>query len=120
MYHRVIPRDLFNESKLLKCLGQLSLIVHDGLDNNRTKCPGGLTADNSGDAFDISQREHDGGLVAAGVTFFANGFPLTLFSQYNSKSPYPLWCETPGEDIAVFNDDGNLTQEFCEHVETYL
>lgn len=29
-YRRVLPRDLFNEAKLLKCLGQLSLMIHDG------------------------------------------------------------------------------------------
>lgn len=29
-YQRVIPRDLFNEAKLLKCLGRLSLFIHDG------------------------------------------------------------------------------------------
>jgi hypothetical protein len=30
-YNRVIPRDLFNESKLLKCFGQLALLMHDGV-----------------------------------------------------------------------------------------
>lgn len=29
-YQRVLPRDLFNEAKLLKCLGQLSLLVYEG------------------------------------------------------------------------------------------
>lgn len=28
-YQREIPRDLFNEANLLKCLGQISLIAHD-------------------------------------------------------------------------------------------
>ena len=32
-YRRVLPRDLFNEAKLLKCLGQLALIIHDGQDS---------------------------------------------------------------------------------------
>lgn len=35
-YQRVLPRDLFNESKLLKCIGQLVLLIHDG------NCPNGL------------------------------------------------------------------------------
>ena len=29
-YERVIPRDLFNEAKLLKCVGLLVLKIHDG------------------------------------------------------------------------------------------
>ena len=28
-YYRVIPRDLFNEAKLLKCMGHLCLKIHD-------------------------------------------------------------------------------------------
>ncbi len=33
-YTRVIPRDLFNEAKLLKCIGRLVLLIHDGDHNN--------------------------------------------------------------------------------------
>ena len=33
-YTRETPRDLFNESKLLKCLGQLSLIIHNTVDSD--------------------------------------------------------------------------------------
>ncbi len=28
-YHRVLPRDAFNEAKLLKCIGKLTLLIED-------------------------------------------------------------------------------------------
>ena len=31
MYKRVLPRDLFNEAKLLKCLGRLCLLIEDDM-----------------------------------------------------------------------------------------
>ena len=30
-YTRVLPRDLFNEAKLMKCMGLLTLLIHDEL-----------------------------------------------------------------------------------------
>lgn len=111
VYQRVVPRDLFNESKLLKCLGQLALLAHDGLVK--------LTVENSGDEFRINQRSHDGGLyVCDGIQFKRGQLVLDLFSLYNSKEPYPLMCETEDGEVCVFNDDGSLTDEFSEYIST--
>jgi hypothetical protein len=109
-YTRVIPRDLFNEAKLLKCLGQLALLIRDG------KAPEFLTVDEpDGDGFVIEQNPGDGALYCANLTFRANGRQLPLYAAYNSKDPYPLLCDIDGEETAVFYDDGTLTTEFYRY-----
>jgi hypothetical protein len=112
MYRRVIPRDLFNESKLLKCLGQLAMAVHDGHDFHGWPCHMWLTMRQRGNAFTICQRDSDGGLVCDNVVFMKNKVPLVIYSAYNDKEPYPLYCETSGDDIEVLNNDGSLSDEF--------
>lgn len=116
MYRRVVPRDLFNESKLLKCLGQLALLIHDGRDRNGRQTPSGLAVEHDGEEFRIDQREEDGGLCVVGLEFKAGSNVLDLYSAYNSKDPYPLLCRTEDHEFIVFNDDGTLTDEFCEYV----
>jgi hypothetical protein len=116
MYNRVVPRDLFNEAKLLKCLGQLVLLIHDG------NAPPKLTYNNTGDAFNVYQRPHDGGLYCCNPNFQVNGKQLTIYSGYNDKSPYPLFCATSNtdsyEEMVVFNDDGTLADEFTAYIDT--
>ena len=110
MYTRVIPRDLFNESKLLKCLGQLSLMIHDGRAT-------GLTVENTGESFVIDQRQCDGGLYCKSLIFKVRETILMLYSSYNSQSPFPLCLETEDfGEIEVFHDTGRLTDEFAEHI----
>jgi hypothetical protein len=115
-YSRVIPRDLFNEAKLLKCLGQLSLLAHDGRDASGSRIPAGLSVHflSEGDEpFHILQREADGGLVCSNIRVLAGGTEFQFYSIYNSRSPYPLVCvDGRGEEIEVFRDDGSLTSEF--------
>lgn len=112
MYRRVIPRDLFNEAKLLKCLGQLSLLIHDG------KAPPALTVQHDGDEFRISQDASDGSiLVVSDLNFYAGKYRLTLSTPLNSQQPYPLTCLYRGTETPVFEDDGSLTEEFVQLVE---
>lgn len=119
MYRRVIPRDLFNEAKLLKCLGQLSLAIHDEIDVGKRAVPHCLKVrGDDGKPFKIDQRESDGGLFCSSLIFVAGSMPLILYSSYNSKSPYPLNCESLDYGVFdVFNDDGSLTSEFARYVE---
>lgn len=118
-YTRVAPRDLFNESKLLKCLGQLALIIHDGFDNQKNRAPQNLyfTQTEPGE-FRIEQ-DRDGGLyVASGLAFFATDTPLQLCSIYNSKDNYPLLFLDARENVEypVFTETGALTEEFINYV----
>ena len=113
MYQRVIPRDLFNESKLLKCLGQLALMIHEGV------APRCLRSVNSGREFRIDQRLACGGLyVASGLNFRVGANVLELYTTYNSKESYPLLCNANDEEIEVFHPHGTLTIEFVEYVES--
>jgi hypothetical protein len=115
-YQRVIPRDLFNEAKLLKCLGQLSLILHDGVG---VRWPLELTQLDE-HSFDIDQRDSDGGLVCNSLRLTLKGETVTLYTAYNSKGSYPLIFEddATGETGSVFTDDGKLDTEFTEYCDS--
>lgn len=108
-YQRVIPRDLFNESKLLKCLGQLSLIIHDGL-----RVPRGLAIEllEPEDGFPVYQNTDDGSLSCPNVLLTCNGMAIDLRSRYNSKALYPLQYVIGDESGDVLNEDGKLTSDF--------
>ena len=120
-YQRVIPRDLFNEAKLLKCLGQLSLFILDGIDHSRWSVPEHLRLTHYTDVtegFLIEQDESDGSLSCSNVRLTMYIQEIRLSSPYNCKDAYPLqfafhagdeWIE--GD---VFNDDGNFSGEFQE------
>jgi hypothetical protein len=108
-YTRVIPRDLFNEAKLLKCLGQLVLLKHDG------KLPASLEIEHDDSdvrGFDIMQDESDGGLECANLTISINSEVCRCYCPYNCKSAYPLQCQMEHETLAVFNDNGTLSDDF--------
>jgi len=115
-YHRVIPRDLFNESKLLKCLGRLALLVNDGM-------AGSLQIDFDGESFDIRREDSSGGLYCHNFKAFIKRYKDKVFiknqyigleSSLNSMDNYPLWFFTDGmnEYERVFNEDGSFTDAF--------
>lgn len=106
-YSRVIPRDFFNEAKLLKCFGQLSLKM---LDN---QVPEGvnISIEESGEPFDICLSS-EGGLYIANYETTINNVPVIFVTTYNSKSAYPFFCQYDYCDYEVFNEDGEFTEEF--------
>ena len=107
-YTRVSPRDLFNEGKLLKCLGQLALLIHD----NKLQ---GITFSDSGQAFKIGL--HDAGYLTttAGIQFEKDGQAIWLGTPYNSKAAYPLVFMVDWEEIQVFDESGAFTDELFEY-----
>lgn len=113
-YRRVIPRDFFNEAKLLKCMGQLSLKILDGM------LPDGVEVtieDEKGKSFDIHQNDFDGCIFIKNYPTHVNGYPVVFKTILNSKAPYPLLVEIKSGkdsyyDLPVFDDDGNFTDEF--------
>jgi hypothetical protein len=107
-YQRVIPRDFFNESKLLKCMGQLALFEH--LPN--------LDIEETGEPFRIGL--HDAGYLATNLQTTVSG-KLALFCiPYNSRSNYPLVCFIGNDEYEVFNEDGDLTPEFFTITNSHL
>lgn len=114
-YKRVIPRDFFNEAKLLKCMGLLSLKILDRL------LPDGVDItieDQKGSYFDIAQNDYDGSIYVKNYPARINGHPVKFKTTLNSKNPYPFLVEIKaGEDslyeVPVFDDNGNFTDEFA-------
>lgn len=111
-YIRVIPRDLFNESKLLKCLGRLILLIDDN------EAPEGLKFQHDDESFEIGLYD-DGYLGIANVFFFINEIPVVFKSTYNSKSSYSLFCEFDYCEYLVFDEEGNFEPDFLEFVKNF-
>jgi|WetSurMetagenome_2_1015567.scaffolds.fasta_scaffold420015_2 hypothetical protein len=121
-YRRVVPRDLFNESKLLKCLGQLSVNILDG------KLLAYGTEDQLEDedeGFKIDNNE-DGDISCSNYHVFTklgkkDRTELYLRSRLNSRLNYPLICETiHNEIIEVFDDKGKFSVEFIKYLKELL
>lgn len=108
-YTRVIPRDFFNEAKLLKCMGQLSLKILDGLLPEGIK----IEIDENGEPFEISQTS-DGRLFISNYDATINDTYVSLSTTYNSKEPFPLVCFHDDVETVVFDDNGEFTPEFIE------
>ena len=113
-YSRILPRDLFNEAKLLKCLGRVTLAIENGWFPLEYKYNGG--------PFDIQQNS-DGDLTCLNVTFDKG---LTFYKPLNSKKSWPLVCVTneyeyievfeEEDDYCVLSFGGIFTEEFIEFI----
>lgn len=113
-YLREIPRDLFNEAKLLKCLGRVALLVHDGVE-----WPLAIEYDHG--PFDVRQDPDDGGLYVANFTLWFRRTRVTLKTNYNSKAPYPLsFFDDRHGTGPVFDDDGTWSEEFKAYLNTFM
>lgn len=114
-YLRVIPRDLFNESSLLKCYGKLYLELE-----NQSGTPLGALSWRGDDAqpFDVQQSEADGSIYVANIRLEVGRREFLLTRPLNSRDPWPLWAESEDNDdfepVAVFNDGGSLSAEFLD------
>lgn len=106
-YKRIAPRDLFNEAKLLKCMGQLTLMILDG------KIPVPMECEFSGNPFLINALL-DGSITITNFEVKIKGVSVRFKSMLNDKSSYPLLVEDGNEDVRVFNDTGEFTEEFFE------
>lgn len=103
-YLRVIPRDLFNEASLLKCLGRF------WIETERYQ-PRKVTIEHDGEPFDVWQDENDGTLSVTNISITINGVTCYLCRPLNSREPWPLYLDTEEDRIAVFTNDGELTRE---------
>ena len=99
-YTRVIPRDLFNEAKLLKCVGQLALLIHDGMQ------PVPMSLEHDGSSFHIGHTE-DLGLTIVNMRWIICGFNVGFQTAYNSRDyMHDQWSYTFSYPIYVYyNDD---------------
>lgn len=115
-YTRVIPRDLFNEADLLKCLGRLWILLDETRGHSATL--GDKDSEHDGTPFEIVQDENDGSITVANVPFRVRGIEWQLRRPLNARSPWPLYANDPnGEEYRVFDEAGNLSQEFLTGIE---
>jgi hypothetical protein len=110
-YRRVVPRDFFNESKLLKCLGAF-MIEAERYDH--IKC------ESSCEPFEIELND-SAELSVTNYYFYCASIELRLFTPYNSKEPYPLYADVCDEvgPFSVFSDDGKFTTEFVDFIKAW-
>lgn len=106
-YYRVIPRDLFNEANLLKCLGRLVLAA-DTLSE--------LDVTHDDGPFRVEQNPDTGGLYCTNVRFFWKGQLMELERPLNSREPWPLYWVNSEEEIEVFDSEGNVILGEVLHV----
>ena len=114
-YIRVLPRDLFNEGKLLKCIGKISLHIHDA-----NKTLRGLKFEHDGSFFMVCQSEQDGSLSLANITFKLGDKELYLYTKYNSREDWPLFAsfnEDNTDEVNVFDLFGNFHDDFLTLIE---
>jgi len=109
-YIRVIPRDLFNEANLLKCLGRL-WIETERFQSEFAACPA-VRIEHDGAAFDIEQGEN-GQLWVTNVRLYLHEQLCELWRPVNSREPWPLYLRSENglEDIEVFDETGKLSAE---------
>jgi hypothetical protein len=107
-YMRVIPRDLFNEANLLKCLGQLYLKLE--ILGRESMLEDQIEAD---EPFVVDQDPSSGATFCANVCLVVDGNSVPLFRPYNSRDAYPLRAQLGDDyDVPVFEESGDLSAEF--------
>ena len=109
-YQRVVPRDLFNEGNLLKCLGKLTLYIQDGYLPRLRLAESALAS-----GFKIEQNEATGGIFCRNYLLvghlYNDRLPVCHERPLNSREPWPLFLYVEDQEIQVFNHDGTLTEE---------
>lgn len=104
---RVLPRDAFNDANLLKCIGQLTMLIEDGAPEVE-----GLTYHFDGDAFNIQQDASDGSTQVANISFWVNKKPVRMTRPLNSREAWPLLMWIEDEEYYVFSEQGKIMPSF--------
>lgn len=104
---RVLPRDAFNDANLLKCIGQLTMLIEDGDDTVK-----GLSYHYDGEPFNILQDESDGSTYVENISFWVNKKPARFVRPMNSREPWPLMMWLGEEDYYVFSRAGTVMPSF--------
>lgn len=112
-YTRVIPRDLFNEAKLLKCLGQVALLQ---LDWPLPQMELSLIQTQSIRGFSIRQDPSDGSIHCQNLYVYISRKRVRLHTPLNSREPYPLHATIADESVQVLTDDGKWHPDFLDAV----
>ena len=114
-YIRVIPRDLFNEANLLKCLGRF------WIETERFQ-PEPVSIEHDGAPFEFEQSEDDGSLSVANIEVKIGGQPCRLWRPLNSRRQWPLYLDSDNglSGVEVFDANGKLSAELLAIIERLL
>ncbi len=110
-YKRVIPRDLFNEANLLKCLGRVALLIEDG------KAPAGIRLEHATpeQGFEIDCDPSSGDICCTNLTLVTETGRAHIWRGLNSREEWPIFVVHVGsEEIEVLDAAGNFTEEFLQ------
>lgn len=117
-YVRVIPRDLFNESSLLKCYGLIYILL-ENMPGHSAELREELAF---GEEFRVRQSQDDGSIYLANVSLYVRGRKVHVSRPLNSRDPWPMWAVIPLDDdgdedeIEVFTDEGEFSPEFAAYI----
>jgi hypothetical protein len=113
-YVRVIPRDLFNEADLLKCVGKLYLELENINKLFYTRLPAEVVMSYS-DEFLIDQCPHDGSIYIKNVHLVVREKGHNVYRPLNTRVPWNVYIyDDNGDIIDVFNENGTLSSEFVK------
>lgn len=109
-YYRIVPRDFFNEALLLKCLGHLLIQIER---DPKLHYSLWTVSDYDGKPFKIEMDE-DGYLSVSNHIFYFNGERMIFATRSNRLHHYPLEVIAIDDYTDVFDQQGNITDEFIE------
>lgn len=102
---------MFNEADLLKCLGRLSLLIHDRFDGNVLE----LKHDRPEEGFVVGMEHSDGSIHVENLRLAVKGRPgtYTPFRPLNSRASWPLYIAyADGNVVRIFDAAGDFSEEF--------
>lgn len=117
-YTTTAPRDLFNQAKLLKCLGKLCvMIVNQAKEMENVQ----LIEPGPGEGYDIGQDPGSGDIACTTLQFVFKGQTLVLSCGLNSREDWPLVFHHPVDETEydVFTGHGSfikLSKEFRDYL----
>jgi hypothetical protein len=111
-YRRVLPRDAFNEANYLKCIGQLALLIHDNINNERQYYS--LITDLYEEFGSCLDQNGDGDLYCKFTRIYINHAAYKIFRPLNSREAFPVFITTDVGSIELLNDEGQLNQDFID------
>lgn len=104
-YERVLPRDLFNEANLIKCIGKIVLMIEDCDVND-------LQYHYDGEEFYINQNPYDGSTHISNIEFWTvgkeNNRQVFFTRSLNSRAPWPITACVGDDEFDVFSKDGEF------------
>jgi len=109
-YKRVIPRDFYNEAKLLNNMGRLALLINDEILPKGVR----IKIQESGEPFDIERDDLENCLYMVNYSVYINGKRVPMRTNVNSRCNYPLTATIEEEEIYVFDDNGQFSDDFIQ------